>query len=79
MFQELITIVKNSFKVFVFMSFLECFHFLRRRIYMRATYICLDVVETVHQTVVQFTVGPILQSQNKIEKSGGVGVGSPVA
>ena len=36
-------------------AFLECFHFLvvlRRRIYMRATYICLDVVETVHQTVV---------------------------
>ena len=58
--------------------FLECFHFLvvfRRRIYMRATYICLDVVETTHQTVVHFTVGPILQSQNKVEKSGGVGLG----
>ena len=35
-----------------------------------ATSICLDVVETMHQTVVQCTVGSILQSQNKIEKIG---------
>ena len=85
MFQELITIVKNSFRVFVCISLsqftyvsLECFHFLAvfcRRIYMRATHVYLDVVETAHQTVVHCTVGPILQSQNKIEKSGGVGVG----
>ena len=34
--------------------FLECFHFLvvfLCRMYMRSTYICLDVVEVVHQTV----------------------------
>ena len=89
LFQELITIVKNNFRVFVFITlgqfvsvFLECFHFLvffRRRIYMRATHIYLDVVETVHQTVVHCTVGSILQSQNKIEKSGWVGVGCPLA
>ena len=61
---------------------MKCFPFLfvfRRRIYMRATSICLDVVETMHQTVVQCTVGPILQSQNKNEKLGGVGVGCPLA
>ena len=60
--------------------FLECFHFLdvfRRRIFMRATYICLDVVETVHQTV-HYTVGSFLQLQNKNEKSGGVRVGCPL-
>ena len=59
---------------------LECFHFhdvFRRRIYMRATYICLDVVETVHQTV-HCTVGSILQLQNKNEKLGGVRVGCPL-
>ena len=63
--------------------FLESFHFLVvfcRRIYMRASYICLDVVETVHQTVVHCTViVPIMQSQNENEKSGGVGVGCPSA
>ena len=56
----------NYFKVFVFMSlsqftsvFSECFHFhvvFRRLIYMRATYICLDIAETVHQTVVHCTI-----------------------
>ena len=37
----------------------ESFHFLVvffRRIHMRATSICLDVVETMHQTVVHCTV-----------------------
>ena len=46
---------------------------------MLATSICLDVVETVHQTVVHGTVRPILQSPNKNEKSGGAGVGCPLA
>ena len=60
--------------------FLKCFHFLvvfRRRIFMRVTYICLDVVETVHQTV-RCTVAPILKLQNKNEKSGGVGLRCPL-
>ena len=69
-----------SLSQFTSVFFWNVFHFLvgfRRRIYMRATYICLDIVESVHQNVVHCTVGPILQSQIKKEKSGGVWVGVP--
>ena len=41
---------------------------------MRATYICLDFVETVHPTA-HCTVGPfICDPKIKIEKSGGFGL-----